>query len=69
MGYAEAKGLLADVIERELGPARDRFFELRADEAELRRVLATGACHARTVAVQTMSQVRQSIGIEQLPSE
>lgn len=64
MGYAEAKGLLADVIERELGPARERFLYLRGDDVGLREVLREGACQARVVARETMRSVRSAIGVE-----
>ena len=62
VGYAEAKACLAAAIERELGEAGRRFEALRADEAELRAVLADGAARARRVAAETMDRVREAVG-------
>jgi tryptophanyl-tRNA synthetase len=63
LGYAEAKSALADVIDRELGPARGRFKGLREDEDSLLGILAHGAERARLVAGGTIARVRDAIGV------
>jgi tryptophanyl-tRNA synthetase len=63
LGYAEAKSALADVIERELGPPRTRFKELREDESRLFEILADGAGRARHVARGTLSRLRDAVGV------
>jgi tryptophanyl-tRNA synthetase len=62
-GWGHAKQELYEVLEAELGPKRERYLELRADETRLDRVLAEGAERARAVAHQTMARVRRAIGI------
>ena len=46
-----------------LAPVRERYVELVADPAALDEVLAQGAGRAREVAVATMSQVRERVGL------
>lgn len=62
IGYAEAKTAVVTVVERELGGARTRFRELRADEARLHEVLADGADRARATASEVLARVRRAIG-------
>ena len=61
-GYAEAKAALDQVLERELGPARKRFHDLRADEPSLEALLAEGARTARQTAQSTLARVRFAVG-------
>ena len=42
---------------------RERYHELRADEAELERVLAAGAERARAMARETLADVREVMGV------
>jgi tryptophanyl-tRNA synthetase len=46
-----------------LSPVRERYDELRPDEAELERILATGADKARALAAPTVAEVRDAMGI------
>jgi tryptophanyl-tRNA synthetase len=62
-GWGHAKQDLFEVLEAELGPKRERYLALRADEAALDRVLAQGAERARGIAQKTMERVRRAIGI------
>ncbi len=62
-GWGHAKQELFEALEAELGPKRERYEALRADEAGLDRLLDEGAERARTIAVQTMERVRGAIGI------
>jgi tryptophanyl-tRNA synthetase len=42
---------------------RERYGELRADEAELERILALGADKARAIAADTVADVREAMGV------
>ena len=42
---------------------RERYAELRPDEAELERVLAAGAERAREIARGTLADVRERMGV------
>ncbi len=63
MGYGEAKSLLADVVERRLGPARERRETLANDPDYVEDVLVDGARRARTLARQVMERVRSACGL------
>jgi tryptophanyl-tRNA synthetase len=67
MGYGEAKKQLADVVERALGPARERREQLVADPDYVEDVLTTSAAKARNLAHQVMERVRQACGIVHAP--
>jgi tryptophanyl-tRNA synthetase len=67
MGYGEAKKQLADVVERALGPARERREQLVADPDYVEDVLTTSAAKARNLARQVMERVRQACGIVHAP--
>ncbi|MBX3248037.1 MAG: tryptophan--tRNA ligase [Myxococcales bacterium] len=62
-GWGHAKEDLYQALEAELGPKREVYAALRADEEKLDRVLAEGAEQARRVARATMARVREAIGI------
>jgi tryptophanyl-tRNA synthetase len=61
--YGEFKTAVAEAVVAYLGPVRERYSELRSDEAELERVLADGAGRARTIASGTLSDVRARMGV------
>ena len=63
MGYGDAKKLLAEVVERLLGPARERRQSLEADTGYVEDVLATSGAKARAVAHEVMADVRDACGI------
>jgi len=46
-----------------LGPVRDRYAELRPDQAALESVLGAGAEKARGIAAGTVADVRQAMGV------
>jgi tryptophanyl-tRNA synthetase len=62
-GWGHAKQDLLAALESELGPMRERYQRLRADEAGLDKVLAQGAERARVIARATMERVRDATGI------
>ncbi|HSC03105.1 MAG TPA: tryptophan--tRNA ligase [Solirubrobacteraceae bacterium] len=62
-GYGVFKQAVADAVVEYLAPVRERYQELRADEAELERILGAGAEKARAIASETMVDVRQVMGV------
>jgi tryptophanyl-tRNA synthetase len=62
-GYGAFKQAVADAVIEYLAPVRERYQELRADEAQLERVLSAGAGKARAIATVTLSDVRAAMGV------
>jgi tryptophanyl-tRNA synthetase len=62
-GYGAFKGAVADEVVSYLAPVRERYDELRPDEAALEEVLAGGAEKARLIAAATLAQVRERMGV------
>jgi tryptophanyl-tRNA synthetase len=62
-GYGDFKAAVAEAVVELLAPVRERYRQLRADEAALERTLASGADHARRLAAETMTDVRRVMGI------
>ena len=63
MGYGDAKTALAEVVERVLGPARERRAQLANDAACVEDALTTAGRKARAVARGVMEDVREACGI------
>ncbi len=61
-GYGDFKQAVAEGVVELLGPVRDRYAELRPDEAVLETVLAAGAEKARAIAAPTVAEVRDRMG-------
>jgi tryptophanyl-tRNA synthetase len=62
-GYGDFKSAVADEVASFLAPVRERYGELRADEAALERALGTGADKARAIAAGTVAAVREAMGV------
>ncbi|HET8976833.1 MAG TPA: tryptophan--tRNA ligase [Solirubrobacteraceae bacterium] len=62
-GYGAFKQAVAEAVVEYLAPVRERFEEIRGDEAELERVLAVGAEKARAIASETLADVREAMGV------
>jgi tryptophanyl-tRNA synthetase len=62
-GYGDFKKAVAEAVVELLAPVRERYKELRADEAELERVLALGAEKAQALAAPVVGEVRARMGI------
>jgi tryptophanyl-tRNA synthetase len=62
-GYGDFKGAVADAVVEFLAPVRERYAELRPDEAALESALSAGAEKARAIASETLAEVRSAIGI------
>ncbi len=63
MGYGDAKQALFEAFDREVGPLRERYDDLMAKPDYLRDVLGDSAKRARLLAEETISDVRNAIGI------
>lgn len=63
-GWGHAKEDLAQALESELGPMRERYEALRPDEPRLDAILAQGAEKGRAIARETLRRVRRAVGIE-----
>jgi tryptophanyl-tRNA synthetase len=61
--YGDFKGAVASAVIDYLAPVRERYDELRADEAELERILAAGAGRAREICVPIVADVRARMGV------
>jgi tryptophanyl-tRNA synthetase len=62
-GYGDFKGAVAEAVVEFLAPVRQRYEELRPDEAALEDALSAGAEKARAIAADTLAEVRSVIGI------
>ncbi len=62
-GYGDFKKAVAEATVEFLAPVRERYAELRPDEAALESALAAGAEKARRIAAGTLAEVRDAMGI------
>jgi tryptophanyl-tRNA synthetase len=62
-GYGDFKGAVAEAVVDLLAPVRERYEELRPDQADLERILGDGAEKARSIASGTLAEVRSAIGV------
>jgi tryptophanyl-tRNA synthetase len=62
-GYGEFKRAVGDAVVGYLAPVRQRYAELRRDEAALGDVLAAGEGKARAIASTTLAEVRRVMGV------
>jgi tryptophanyl-tRNA synthetase len=62
-GYGDFKAAVAEAVVDLLAPVRERYEELRPDEAALERSLSEGAEKARAIASETLAEVRSVIGV------
>ena len=62
-GYGDFKAAVAEAVVEFLAPVRERYEELRPDEAELEATLEAGAEKARAIAAPTLAEVRSAMGI------
>jgi tryptophanyl-tRNA synthetase len=62
-GYGAFKGAVAEEVVEFLRPVRERYRELRSDDAEIERALAAGADKARAICSGTLREVRAAMGV------
>lgn len=63
IAWGEAKKQLFEMIDAELAPARERYWELMEDPGHIESVLKRGAERARQHSVPLMKKVREAVGI------
>ncbi len=61
--YGDFKTAVADAVIDYLAPVREGYEQLRADEAALEAILADGAARARALSAQTLTDVREHMGV------
>jgi tryptophanyl-tRNA synthetase len=61
-GYGDFKKAVAEAVVEYLAPVRERYADLRQDEATLERVFAAGAEKARALAAPVLADVRERMG-------
>ncbi len=61
-GYGDFKKAVAEGVIELLAPVRERYAELRPDEAAIEATLAAGAAKARAIATPTLADVRDVMG-------
>ena len=63
-GWGHAKEDLFGAIEAEIGPKREAYLSIRANEEQLDALLHAGADKAREIAHATIQRVRSAVGID-----
>ena len=63
MGCVEDKELLANGINKTLEPFRERRRELASRKGFVESVLQEGARRARAIAINTLAEVREKMGV------
>jgi tryptophanyl-tRNA synthetase len=61
--YGELKAAVAVAVIDYLAPVRERYQQLRADEAALESILRDGAARAQALAADTLADVRERMGV------
>jgi tryptophanyl-tRNA synthetase len=61
-GYCDLKGDVGEAVVELFRPMQERYTELRADEAELRRLLRVGAEKARETSAPTLADMYERMG-------
>jgi tryptophanyl-tRNA synthetase len=69
ISWADAKQLLFERIDSEIGPMRERYDALMSNPAEIERILSRGAEKARTLAAPLMAQLKDAVGLRNLASQ
>ena len=65
-GYGQFKSDVAEAVVALLGPIRERYLELRADETEILRLLTLGAEKARAACAPTIESMYERMGFVRL---
>ena len=63
IGYGDVKKMLLDKIEETFGPLREKRAKIAADKDYVSGVLREGAAKARSIARETMEDVRRAVGL------
>src|SRR5690606_20059139 len=63
LGWGEAKQRLFELLDNELGEARERYHALIAKPADLEDILLAGAAKARKIATPCLGELREAVGL------
>jgi tryptophanyl-tRNA synthetase len=66
ISWGDAKQLLFERIDREIGPMREQYDALLANPAQLEKTLRTGADKARALATPFIAELRHAVGLRNL---
>jgi tryptophanyl-tRNA synthetase len=66
IAWGDAKQLLFERIDRDIGPMRERYAALLADPESIETILQNGAEKARLIAKPFMAELRQAVGLRRL---
>jgi tryptophanyl-tRNA synthetase len=66
--YGVFKGAVAEAVVEFLRPVRERYEQIRPDEAAIQATLAEGAERARAMAAETVADVRRAMGVGPPPA-
>jgi len=69
IGWADAKQVLFERIDLEVGPMRERYDALVSNPAELERILRAGADKARARATPFLGKLRHAVGLRNLADQ
>ena len=66
MGWGDLKKELFTIINNELTPARDKYFDLMNDPTKVERLLVQGESKAQKIASKNLEKIRKLVGIRSL---
>ena len=66
LGWGDAKQRVAERIERDLGPMRERYADLVAHPERIEETLIEGARKARAVAAPLLRELREAVGLRRM---
>ncbi|MDM0112865.1 tryptophan--tRNA ligase [Variovorax sp. J22R133] len=66
IGWSDAKQLLFERIDQEIGPLRERYEALMADPSQIERTLQAGAGKARAISKPFTTGLRHAVGLRSL---
>lgn len=69
LGWGEAKSRLFQLLDGELGEARERYHQLIARPADLEDILLAGAAKARSVATPFLAELREAVGLRSFENQ
>lgn len=64
MGWGDAKKIVADCIEGEIGPMREKYAYYMSHAAELEDILQAGAAKARKISVPFLAALKEAVGLK-----
>lgn len=68
LAWGEAKQRVAQRIERDLAPMRERYAELMAHPERIEQTLLEGAAKARAIAAPLLAELREAVGLRRIGS-